>query len=245
MLERTRGIVLHMLRYDDNHIIADIFTESRGSVSFLVRMPRSHRSKVRSVLLRPLNILELDFDYRPQHGLQRIREMRVAMPYVSLPYHPVKCALALFLAEFLHYSLRNEGVNPPLFHYITFGLRWLDEASEGLSNFHLVFLMRMSRFMGFWPNVDEAAGVASGTCVFDLREGVLSRTVPMHSDYLRRDEARLVPLFLHLDYGTMHRLTMSRSQRNRVLEVIIEYYRLHVPEIPEMKSVAVLHDMLT
>ena len=97
MLERTRGIVLHMLRYDDDHIIADIFTESRGSVSFLVRMPRSHRSKVRSVLLRPLNILELDFDYRPQHGLQRIREMRVAMPYVSLPYHPVKCALALFL----------------------------------------------------------------------------------------------------------------------------------------------------
>jgi DNA repair protein RecO (recombination protein O) len=48
-----------------------------------------------------------------------------------------------------------------------------------------------------------------------------------------------------MDYGTMHRLTMSRSQRNRVLEVIIEYYRLHVPEIPEMKSVAVLHDMLT
>lgn len=244
MLERTCGIVLHMLRYDDNQIIVDIFTESRGNVSFLVRMPRSRHSKVHSVLLRPLAILELDFDYRPQHGLQRIREMRVAMPFVSLPYHPVKCALALFLAEFLHYSLRNEGGNPSLFHYLTYGLRWLDEASEGLANFHLVFLMRMSRFMGFWPNVDEAVGVPSGTCVFDMREGVLSRSVPMHDDYLRRDEARLVPLFLRMDYGTMHRLAMNRSQRNRVLDVIIEYYRLHVPEIPDMKSVAVLRDML-
>ena len=244
MLERTRGIVLHMLRYDDDHVIADIFTENRGSLSFMVRQPRSRRSQVPSVLLPPLSILEIDFDYRAQHNLQRIREMHVATPYASLPYHPVKCALALFLAEFLHYSLRNEEGNPQLFQYLTYGLRWLDEAHDSLANFHLVFLMRMSRFMGFWPNVEEAAGVPSGTCVFDLREGVLSREMPMHDDILRRDEARLVPLFLRMNYRTMHHMRMTRVQRNRVLEVIIEYYRLHVPEIPELKSVAVLHDML-
>ena len=245
MLERTRGIVLHTLKYDDSQVIADIFTESRGSVAFLVRMPRSRKSKVRSVLLRPLSILELDFDFRPQHGLQRIREMRVETPYDSLPYHPVKCALALFLSEFLHHALRGEGGNALLFHYLAYGLRWLDEArGGGLANFHLVFLVRMLRFLGFWPNVDEVGGVPSGACVFDLREGVLCRAVPSHDDYLPPDEARLVPLFLRLDYGTMHRLKMSREQRRRALEVIIEYYRLHVPEIPELKSVAVLQDML-
>lgn len=244
MLERTRGIVLHTIRYDDDQVIADIFTESRGNLSFMVRQPRSRRSQVRSVLLRPLSILELDFDYRAQHNMQRIREMRVAVPYVELPYHPLKCALALFLAEFLHYALRSEEGNQSLFRYLEFGLRWLDEARGGLANFHLVFLVRMSRFMGFWPNVEECGGAPADVCAFDLREGVLCCEVPMHNDVLRGEEARLVPLFLRVNFRSMDRLQMTRKQRNRVLEVIISYYRLHVPEIPELKSVAVLHDML-
>ena len=242
MLEHSRGIVLHTLRYNDERVIASVFTETRGAVSFLVSVPRSRHSQMRSVLLRPLSILDLVFDYRPQLSLQRLREVSVAVPYTSLPYDPVKASLALFLAEFLHYVLRNEERNPELFRYLGYGLSWLDGAESGLANFHLVFLIRMSRFLGFWPNVEERrrrAGV-----VFDLREGVLTSSLPLHEDFLRPDEAAVVPLLLRMDYPTMHRFRMSRQQRSRVLDVIIRYYRLHVPEVPDMKSVDVLRDVL-
>ncbi len=243
MLERTRGIVLHTLRYDDERMIASVFTESRGYVSFLTRMPRSRRSSVRSVLLRPMSILEMDFDFRPQQNLQRIREMSVDVPFLSLPYHPVKASLALFFSEFLHHALRHEGENRALFSYMEYGLRWLDEAEAGLANYHLVFLIHMSRFMGFWPNVGRRGG--GGHEVFDLREGRLTSILPQHEDFLRPSEASNVSLLLRMDYDTMGLFRMSREQRNRVLEVIIKYYRLHVPEIPDMKSVDILRELFS
>ena len=194
------------------------------------------------MLLRPLSILELDFDFRPQMSLQRIREMRVAVPYVSMPYHPVKGTVALFLSEFLHYALRHEEQNPALFNYMVYGLRWLDEAEAGLANYHLVLLMRMTRVLGFWPNIDEMEAHMRGV-VFDLREGLLTGNLPRHEDFLRPAEAALVPRFMRMDYHTMKLFRMNREQRNRVLDVIIQYYRLHIPEIPDMKSVDVLRDV--
>lgn len=243
MLERTHGIVLHTLRYNDESVIATVFTESRGAVSFLTRLPRSRRGNVRAVLLRPLSILEIDFDYRPQLSLQRLRDVRVAVTYTTLPYEPVKASLALFLSEFLYHVLRHEERNPTLFHYLVFGLRWLDGAEDGLANFHLVFLMRMSRFLGFWPNVDE---VREGSMAFfDLREGLLTTIMPQHDDFLRPAEAVKVPSLLRMDYPTMRLFHMTRVERSRVLDVIIKYYRLHVPEVPDMKSVDVLRDVLS
>ncbi len=41
---------------------------------------------------------------------------------------------------------------------------------------------------------------------------------------------------LRLSYETMHLYTMSRLDRNRCVEVILQYYRIHVPGFPELKS---------
>ena len=55
MLEKASGIVLHYNRYNDDSAIVDIYTLSRGSVSFLVRDRRRQRkSGTQTMLLRPL-----------------------------------------------------------------------------------------------------------------------------------------------------------------------------------------------
>ena len=64
MLEKTRGIVLHTLRYADQKQILMMFTEGRGAVSFMVRMPRGRRSVMQNVLLSPLSLLEVDMDFQ-------------------------------------------------------------------------------------------------------------------------------------------------------------------------------------
>ena len=38
----------------------------------------------------------------------------------------------------------------------------------------------------------------------------------------------------------MHLYSMSRLQRNHCVEVIVDYYRLHIPNFPELKSLPVL-----
>ena len=66
MLQKTKGIVLHTLKYNDTSIIVDMYTELSGRASFLVTVPRSRKAAVKSVLFQPLSFIEFEADYRPK-----------------------------------------------------------------------------------------------------------------------------------------------------------------------------------
>jgi DNA repair protein RecO (recombination protein O) len=241
MLETTRGIVLHSQKYSEGSLIVNIFTESHGNLGFIVKIPKSRTSSLRTVFLRPLSILEIVFDYRPNLSLQRITEIRLAVSYQTLPFDPLKETMALFLSEFLYYALRNEQPSISLFSYLTNGLEWLDMSRKEYSNFHLVFLLRLTRFLGFWPNVENY----HEDDFFDLLSSQYTRVRPPHGFYLIPEEACLVPLFLRMSYPTMRLFRMNHVQRGRFLDVLNSYYRLHIPDFPVLKSVAVLRDVLS
>ena len=221
MLEKTRAVVLHSLRYGDQKVIVTMFTELHGALSFMVRVPRSRKSVVQNVLLSPLSLLELDVDYQESVRLQRLVDVRVDVPYQSLPYNPMKQTIALFLSEFLYYSLREEQANPDLFAYLVNSLLWLDTRTERFANFPITFLIRLSRFLGFWPDEEEACNI------------------------LHHGEEGYVPLILRMDFATMHLFRFSRDQRTRLMEVLNDYYRLHVPHFPELRSMAILREVLS
>lgn len=241
MTEKTRGIVLHTLKYGDSSLIADIYTEKNGHVSFLVRLPRGRKASVRGVFFRPMTLLELDYDWRPKSSLQHIKDVRVHYPYRSLPYEPYKAAIALFLSEFLYRTLRSETCNPALFAYLCHSLQWLDQCEGAFANFHSVFILRLTRFLGFYPN---AEAYHAGD-YFDLQNACFVGRRPFHNAYLPPEEARSIPLLMRMNYETMHLFVFSRMQRNRLLAVLNDYYRLHIPDFPELKSLDVLHEVFS
>lgn len=240
MLETTRGIVLHYNRYNDDSAIVDIFTLSRGSVSFLVRDRRQRKGGLHTTLLRPLNIVELTFDYRPSLSLQRLQELHIAHCYTSLPYDPIKETVALFLSEFLHNVLRSEVKNDALYHYIIYSLQWFDATSDGMANFHIAFLVRLTHYLGFWPNIDRRHPQP----FFDLKESVATSSEPQHNFFLKGEEVEKLPLLLRISLRNMHRFLLNRQQRNRILDVLTLYYRLHVPEFRDLRSLAVLREVM-
>lgn len=240
MLQRTLGIVLHTLKYKDTSLIVHIYTEAVGRASFMVAVPRSRKSPVKPVLFQPLALVELEADFRPKADIHRVKEAKPFHTFSSLPYDPYKSAIALFLSEFLYRALREEGENRPLFAYLHHSIVWLDECREGFANFHLVFLMRLSRFLGLYPNLD---GYSSGD-YFDLRNACFTSQKPaVHSDYLAPDEAECLARLVRMNYENMHLFAFSRDKRMRCLEMINTYYRLHQPEFPILKSLEVLRDV--
>ena len=240
MYQKLTGIVLHTLKYNDTSNIVDIYTEQVGRASFLVKIPRSRKSGVSSVLFQPLSMVELEADVRPTSNLHRIREAKQLYPFRSLPYHPYKSSIAMFLAEFLYRALKEEASNEPLFAYLTYSIRWLDEC-EGrpFSNFHLVFLMRLSRFLGLYPNVEDY----TEGCYFDMLNASFTPFLPKGGAFLKPDEASRIRLLLRMNYETMHLFGMSRTERNRCLLVINDYYRLHLPDFPVLRSLDVLKEL--
>lgn len=241
MLQKAVGIVLHTLKYNDTSNIVDIYTRHAGRASFLVKLPRSRKSVVRHVLFQPLSLVEFEADYRPTARLYPIREAKSWYPFRTLPYDPYKSAIALFLAEFLCRALREEAENAPLFAYLDHSIRWLDECGQGFANFHLVFLMRLSRFLGLYPNTEDY----SEGCFFDMQNACFTLSAPLHGAFLKPEEAARINVLLRMNYETMHLFAMSRGERNRCLTIINDYYRLHLPDFPVLKSLDVLKELFT
>ena len=184
-------------------------------------------------------MLEIEADVRPKLQLQKLKDVRIVSPYESIPFDPHKLSISLFVAEFLYYALRGEQYNIPLYDYIASSFLWLDTQNVRFANFHLVFLMRMSRFLGFYPNVEH---YVSGN-YFDLRESVFCAQPPVHRDFLFPHEAEKIQLMLRMDYPTMHLFKMSHEERGRLIEVVLRYYRLHLPDFPDLKSLDVLREL--
>ena len=239
MLTKTQAIVLHSLKYGETRLIVDMFTRSQGRQSFIVSIPKSVKGKIKKQLFQPLTLLEIESDLRPKLQLQKLSDVRLASPFSSIPFDPNKLSISLFIAEFLYYALRSEQHNEPLFDYIVNSIQWLDAQTDRFANFHLVFLMRLSRFLGFYPNLEH---YQSGD-YFDLRESVFLSTPPVHRDFLHPQEAEKIQLMMRMDFPTMHLFRMSHQERNRLLEVSLIYYRLHLPDFPELKSVSVLQEL--
>lgn len=240
MLQKTRAVVLRTLKYGDASMIVDLFTESNGRLSFLVRIPKNpKKGGMKKQFFQPMTLLELEFDYRQRSQLQHLREVRLSVPYGSIPFDPVKLSVVLFLAEFLYYCTREEQQNAPLFQYIETGLMWLDAASASYANFHLVFMMRLSRFIGFWPNVDDY----QEGCFFDLRNASFTLSAPLHPDFLQPVEAGRIVTLLRMGFESMHLFQLSHHERNRITELVLLYYRLHLPQMPELHSFAVVKEL--
>lgn len=265
MQETLRGIVLRTVKYGDNSLIVDLFTESRGRQSFMASTSRAKRS-VRSVSFwQPLSMVEFSAELKPNAGkLPRPADVRTYYNYIDLPFSPIKSTLALFLAEFLSAALREEKENQPLYRYIESSLQWLDmvESSAAIANFHLAFLMHLSRFIGIYPNLEindnlnpnanfksQPSARRSQTSnlksqpYFDLLAGTYCDRQPSHAHFLRNAEARVLPTLFRMDYPNLHLFRLSRKDRVRILQVLNEYYRLHVPNFPELKSLEVLQEL--
>ena len=161
MICKTEAIVLHSIRYGDSRLIVYMYTREHGRLSFIVSVGKSGRSSMKKQYFQPLTPLAVEADVRPQQQLQRLRGAELLCPSLSLLSEPGKLAIALFIAEFLYYALRGEQQDHRLFDYIRSSLEWLDKRQGRYANFHLVFLMRLSRFLGFFPNLTTPSTLIS------------------------------------------------------------------------------------
>ena len=239
MLVKTEAIVLHAFKYGEARLIVDMFTREAGRLSFAIAIPKTSKGRLKKQYFQPMTLLEVECDLRQRTQLQKLRDARLLTAYTSIPFSPEKLAITLFTAEFLYHALRSEQQDELLFAYICGSMQWLDAAPAGYANFHLTFLMHMSRFLGFYPNLDDY----TEGCIFDLRTATFSFQVPTHRDFLQPDEARMIQLLMRMDFPTMHLFRLSRQERNRIADVLLLYYRLHIPQFPELKSLSVLKDL--
>lgn len=239
MIIKTEAIVLHSLPYGDRRMIVDMFTKENGRQSFIVAVSRGRGAGVGKQLFQPLTILEVTAVTSVGSQLHKIREVHLAVPYLTVQFDPVKLPVCLFLSEFLYQALKNEQDNLPLYLYVKDSLLWFDACDRAIANFHLVFMLKLAQFVGFEPNTENYCD----GYVFDLRACAFCRNTPLHSDYLAPGEAALIQIVVRMTYANMHLFRFTRGERNRIVDILVRYYCIHLPDFAPLKSLPVLREL--
>lgn len=239
MIENFDGIVLRTLKYNDSLVIVDIYTRQRGRASFLVSSSRSKRSRGRSVLFQPLAMLSFTASCKQGKHLSRVGDVQPYLMYSSIPFNAVKSSIALFLSEVLTHALREEEGDESLFNFIDRSLTLFDNLEQGYADFHLVFMSQLLRFLGIFPNIDD---YTAGSYL-DLVQGCVVHEHPLHPNFLMSQECELFIGLLRTGYESMHLLALNRKLRGTLLAILTEYYRLHVPDFPQLKSLEILKEL--
>lgn len=219
-------------------MIITVYTLEFGRVSYLVHGVDKKKSATRSAFFQPLSVVNMEVTHQPAKELQYIKEIRLNYVFTSIPYNPIKNSIALFLSEVLYRTLRRVEVDERLYFFLENSIETFDSSTEGVSNFHLIFLIKLSRYLGFEPNRDE-----NNHLYFDLMNGVFQKEKPHHVHYLLPEDAALFEQCLQTDFDAMQHLKLTRQQRVKLLESIVAYYRLHVPDFHGLKSLEVLKNL--
>jgi DNA repair protein RecO (recombination protein O) len=241
MLHKTKGIVLHSIKYSETSLIVRIYTETFGLQSYMVKGARSPKSKFRPVLFQPLTLLDLVVYRKEKSSLQSIREIQIAFPYLSLPFDIRKSSVALFLNELVYKSVKEEEANPDLFGFLWSAFQMLDTMDSPVAGFHLVFAVKLTRFLGFYPR----EGVTHSNQVFNLREGIFQDSIADYEQGLDKHDSNLLKKLMGLSLDQATEPGFTSNERNRLLAALLLYYQLHLPGFQGFHSAEILQQVLS
>lgn len=236
MLHTTRAVVLKTIRHGDGTVVLKALTEALGVRSFLVRVGK--RGGIAAGALQALNRIELVAQETPERELLTVRELRVAEPYTQVPYDAIRGAVALFVQEVLYRTLRGEVADVGLFGFVQHALKALDEVPD-LRNYPLVFLVRYGDELGFLPSEP-----LPGEDHFDLLEGEFVVGAVNHGHTMGPSLSSALADLLPIGFDQMHLLSLVPSLRRDLLDHLLLYFRMHQEGLGELRSPAVLHQLL-
>ncbi len=235
MLHKTRGVVLRTIKYAESSIICKIYTEEFGWQSYIVNSVRSAKSKSKANLYRPLSLLDLVVYKNERKDIQRISEAKYTHIYTSIPFEVVKSSIALFLAEVILKAVQEEERNKELFQFIFNSLCLLDETEDSVANFPLYFLIKLTKYLGFYPS----GSYSEQNNAFNLHSGSFqpyAHSVNSISIML----SELLSKLMQLSVQEIKFFSVPALYRKELLNKVLIYYQLHLGGFNNIKSPDIL-----
>ena len=240
MLESTKGIFLHHIPYSDTSVIATIYTEKFGQQSYLVNGIRSKKSGSRINLFQALYLLDLEVYYKQGRNLQRIKDVRLAVPFMHIPFDVKRSSQALFISEILMKCLKEEEANPELFSFLFHAICLLDLKDEGIANFLIVFLFKLTRYLGVFPQMPGSGCYR----FFDLGSSSFRHDEPAHHAFMNAEITQKFAELFRTDLSELEKLSFRNDHRAVLTAKLLEYYKIHLDMTGEIRSLAVLKEVL-
>jgi DNA repair protein RecO (recombination protein O) len=228
----TQGIVVQTIRYSDSKLIIKALCANIGYKSFIVLSSKRPTTSTQH-LFQPLRILEFETDFQEVSKFLSMKAPRLVAPLHNLTTDPIKMAMTLFMDEVLAKTLADDYSNESLFLFLKNSISLLDDAIDA-KNFHLWWLVEMTRYYGFYPNKNEGA-------YFDLQQAHFTSRHPSHPHYLEAPVSAVLYNMLDKEWPQAQQMELHSTIRKQLLAALVTYLKLHLDNLREIKSLDVLH----
>jgi len=232
MLKKVQGIITKTVKYGESSVIFDLLTEEDGVRSFIIGGVRKKGSKNKSALVRVLNLVDIQAYVKDNDSLSRVKEISYSYIYQSIPFDVAKGSVATFLIEICRKSIKATDNSIELYHFIVKGLIHLDNMNTGLAHFHIRFLIDLTSHLGFEMNDNYS----STRPFFDLRDGTFKINREDHRLSLDEDHSRYLNAYMR----SADHENVPREGRRVLLLSMVDFYRYHINDFGELKSLDIL-----
>ena len=232
MLQSTEGIITRTVKYGESSMILDLLTSENGIQSFIIGGIRKKGGKNRTPLIQVLNIVRVEAYIKGADKLSRIKEISYSYIYQTLPFDVLKASIATFLIEVCRKAAKASDDFPRLYHFIVKGLIHLDQTPRDFHHFHIRFLLKMAKILGF----EMTNNYGPATPIFDLRDGTFIGSRVDHRLHLDEEVSQAMHRYLKdEDFEDI-----PRQLRQHIVDAIVDFYDYHLEEFGTLKSLEVL-----
>lgn len=237
----TQGIVFRILKYGESSLILDIFTRAKGLRSYIVSGIRSKKSKSGNIALYQLmNQIEIVAYDNDADKLSRIKEARLYKHYSLLQSDIVRSSIGIFILEVCRNAIKEKESNPELYDFLKIYFDKLDHSDTRMRYLPHFFMLQFSGILGFYPmnNLSEM------NRYFDQTDGqFILQSFSSGHIVLSESDSLLIYKLLEADSNNIE-LKFNAYEVSRSLDLLIEYYKEHLPGFKPIKSLEVIRTVL-
>ena len=202
MVSKTNGIVLNYIKYKETSIISKIYTKEFGLKSYLINGVRTKKGKFNISSFQPLSLLDLVVYENKNSQIGRIKELKFDKIYFTNHHVQKKISICLFISEVLLKLITFQVPDKNQFNFVRNSLIELDKIVDNYENFHIIFLIKFSKYLGF-----EISNISDFSNIKFENELVIS----------------FLSEIIISEYSS--NIKSTSSVRNKALEIIIVYFR--------------------
>ena len=231
MKYKSRAITLLYYKYGETSIISKVFTKEKGLQSFIVNGVRSKKSKKKIILFEPFKLVKIDGNFDNKKSLHRLEEINFVEKFEITKNKMLKNFIAMFCAEVTLKVLQENEKNINLFNFVWNSIFELYSRESPNPNFSIIYLLNLSRFLGFYPKTKPFP-------FFNLERGEFVRQKSLNEICLDKEMSDFLSQILK-DENTY----IPRKKKSELLKNILKYFKTHHYNLDNITSHLVIESL--
>ena len=230
---KSKAITLTYSKQGESSIICKIFTEQQGLQTFIIKGVRSSKSKKKLGLFQALQLVKINATYSEKRGLQYLSEISVDEPIANEKVNMHKNFIAVFIAEITAKVLQENEQNIPLFNFIWNTKRELYLTDNLSGNFVLLFMLNLSKHLGFYPSIDNV-----NATYFNLETAEFSNDSLNLNIYLDKEKSTILKSLLQ-----GKEVKIEQKIKSELLKDIMQFFHLNHYNLQNITSHLIIESL--